>query len=282
MNVTLISYTQDARELLLFTKQTRLTQDAALLQEIKEWPEERKAKELTYMLGTIQSSWEFVDYIFYISGVSRAFTHQFVRTREGELGDDELYTGPRHKRLGSYAQQSQRTVDMTGAGFVMPQAVQWPLNAEMRDFAGSIGEKYTEFLERGVKPQDARAILPTNVATSITAKFNLRTLSEMAKLRLCTRTQGEYQDVFRAMRLAIIKVHPWAEPFIRVHCAATGVCCFPNYAECPIKPGIFDPDTGKVWPYPDGSVDVAPWTRQEIQILWERTKFEATPKGDQK
>jgi thymidylate synthase ThyX len=62
---------------------------------------------LDYISKTIRSSWEFVDYTFQITGVTRAFTHQFVRTR-----------------TGSYAQQSQRSVDMSsGIEVRMPNSV---------------------------------------------------------------------------------------------------------------------------------------------------------------
>lgn len=290
MKVTLVNYTAEARELLLFTKQTRLSMDAGLMEEIRSWPEEKKQKELAYMLGTIQSSWEFVDYVFSIEGVSRAFTHQFVRTRTGDIGgDDEVYIGPRHAKLGSYAQQSQRTVDMSGFEYVTGPAIEKDAMAVDRYKWAmvQIGREYERLIQLRAPPQDARGILPTNICTSIMAKFDLRTISEMAKLRLCSRTQGEYQDVFRAMRLAILNVHPWASPFIRVHCAATGVCCFPNYAECPIKPGIFNPDTGKVWG-PE-TIDngqtitlVLPKTKEEIQSAWEGMKFEATPRQEPK
>lgn len=276
MKVTLLSYTPDALELLLMTKQTRLTMSPGLLAEIKAWPAERKQQELDYMRGTIQSSWEFCDYVFLIDGVSRAFTHQFVRTRQG-----------------SYAQQSQRTVDMTGFDYV----VTGPLTLNNRGpevhsnashaYAGSYPEaaqeeyheamvdanlRYQNLIAAGVPPQDARGILPTNIATNITAKFNLRGMADMAKIRLCTRTQGEYQDVFRKMRDAVIEVHPWAEPFIRVHCAALGVCAFPNFKECPIKGGVYNADTGMRW---DGNA--FPLTRDEIQELWQITRFEALP-----
>ncbi len=94
------------------------------------------------------------------------------------------------------------------------------------------------------------------------------------------------------MRLAIIAVHPWAEPFLRVACAKRGVCQFPNYTECPIKPGIFNPETGGIWPNLDGSpiLDrimcagkyVSPLTKSEIQARWEGMKFEAIPKESAK
>jgi flavin-dependent thymidylate synthase len=276
MKVTLLSYTPDALELLLMTKQTRLTMTPGLLEEVKAWPIERKMAELDYMRGTIQSSWEFVDYTFLIDEVSRAFTHQFVRTRQG-----------------SYAQQSQRTVDMTGFQYLIPPALSdsgesevhttWPGGGGFSAWEDKhlvyIGgmqaahDHYHRMIELGVDPQDARGVLPTNIATNIVGKFSLRTLSDMAKIRLCTRTQGEYQDVFRAMRDVVIAIHPWAEPFIRVHCAALGVCAFPNFKECPIKPGVFNPDTGHAW---DENYDY-PKTREQIQQLWQITRYEAVP-----
>ena len=274
MNVSLINVTQEARELLLFTKQTRLSMDNGLMDEIRAWPEEKKAAELKYMLGTIKSSWEFCDYVFSIDGVTRAFTHQFVRTRSGH-----------------YAQQSQRTVDMSGFDYVVPQAFEDASDDgfyEWSDcFKGAMcdaNDAYQHLISVGANPQDARGLLPTNVCTNIIGKFNLRTLSEMARVRLCTRTQGEYQNVFRKMRQLVIAVHPWAEPFIRVACAADGVCCFPNYAECPIKPGVFNPDTGKRWDGQEADGNgwkqkpIRPLTRDEIQVIWEGTKFEAVPK----
>ncbi len=264
MKVELIKYDPDALELLLFTKQTRLSMNGGLLDEIKKWPEEKKLKELAYMRGTIQSSWEFTNYIFSIEGVSRAFTHQLVRTR-----------------TGSYAQQSQRTVDMSGFKYVTPDAFEddYELLGHYEYAMSGINNTYQEMIQKGANPQDARGILPTNIATNIIASFTLRTLADMAKLRLCTRTQGEYQNVFREMRKKVIEVHPWTADFILVHCAATGVCCFPNYKECPIKPPIFNPDVGGRW---DGDTSRPPATRSEINKAWEETRFEAIPASNDK
>lgn len=293
MQVSLIQYDKDALELLLLTKQTRLTMSPGLLEEVKAWPFDRKMKELDYMRGTIQSSWEFISYTFLVDGVSRAFTHQFVRSRQG-----------------SYAQQSQRTVDMSGFDYVSTGVMAedgkphlnntkdedwepWNRRDEMFRYAMiSANNWYEKLIESEVPPQDARGVLPTNVATNIVAKFNLRTLADMAKIRLCYRTQGEYQEVFRAMRDEVIKVHPWADPFIRVHCAAVGTCAFPNFKECPIKGGVFNADTGRRWDEAKNVVhicndDIAfptvverslpPVTRDEQQRAWEGIRFEAIP-----
>ena len=198
MKVQLISYTDDAVNLLLFTKNTRLMNDDDAYSQIAEWPNEKKQEELDYMLQTIRSSWEFIDYTFNIRDVSRGFTHQFVRTRQA-----------------SYAQQSQRTVDMSGFGYYTPpriaenEVAKALYDQAMKD----INDSY-QALREIVPAEDARGVLPTNIHTNIVAKFNLRTLSEMAKSRLSPRAQGEYQEVFKLMVSEVVAVHPWAEPFL--------------------------------------------------------------------
>ena len=198
MKVQLVSYTDDAVNLLLFTKNTRLMNDDDAYSQIAEWPQEKKQEELDYMLNTIRSSWEFIDYTFNIRDVSRGFTHQFVRTRQA-----------------SYAQQSQRTVDMSGFGYYTPPRIaENEVAKALYDVAmNQINESY-QALREIVPAEDARGILPTNIHTNIVAKFNLRTLSEMAKSRLSPRAQGEYQEVFKLMVAEVTKVHPWALPFL--------------------------------------------------------------------
>ena len=199
MKVKLINYTSDAKNLLLFTKNTRLMNEDDAYAKIKDWPEDKKQAELDYMLNTIKSSWEFVDYVFDIREVTRGFTHQFVRTRQG-----------------SYAQQSQRTVDMEGFDYYVPEEIEkYPAGKHHYDEAmKTINEYYQKLRNSGVNPEDARGILPTNIHTNIVAKFNLRTLHEMAKSRLSPRAQGEYREVFKLMVAEVIKVHDWAEPFL--------------------------------------------------------------------
>ena len=226
MKVNLLSYTPDALTLLLRTKNTRLKHD----EDPATWSEERRAEHLAYMRDTIKSSWEFVTYVFELSEVSRAFTHQLVRTR-----------------AGSYAQESQRTIDASDNGFLPLVLPDNPAAEGLYNMSCvNSFQDYASLLHSGVHPQDARGVLPTATLTNITAQFNLRTLSEMARVRLCTRTQGEYQDVFRAMRAAVLAVHPWAADFINVQCAATGTCAFPRFGRTGCK--FWDPrmDTSAV------------------------------------
>lgn len=202
--IELIEYTGKGRadqrwhaaDLLIFTKQTRLEMSADGLESVKAMSESEKRKELSYMAGTIPSSWEFVDLTFLISGVSRATAQQITRTR-----------------TASYAMQSQRVTDLRGVGVVNP----YPEGSEQAmDFAVGAAtclEEYGRAIENGVAPQDARGLLPMSVECNLVAKYNLRSLVDLIAARRSLRAQGEYAQIADDMYKAVIEVWPWAAAF---------------------------------------------------------------------
>lgn len=202
MKVTLISHTPDAVNLLLFTKSTRLNLSPGLMDEIRAWPEEKKLQELEYMANTIPSSWEFVDYTFLVEGVSRAYTHQQVRTR-----------------AASYAQQTLRVLNVSDFDYVFTDKNKEDecAFAVIKGHIEATKNAYKNLIALGQPAEDARGILPTNIATNIVCKFNLRTFVELAKSRTGGRTQGEYQKVINAMCDEVLCVHPWADKFLFQH-----------------------------------------------------------------
>jgi flavin-dependent thymidylate synthase len=225
MKVSLIDYTGSghsdpadyAASLLVFTKSTRLEMSPGLFSDILAWPTEKKLKELEYMANTIPSSWEMCDYTFMIEGVTRAFTHQFVRTR-----------------TASYAQQTMRVLDVSeGPGWDYLTGPSIPEKGFEGDACGKstfdpkvarghlyhnimsvIAAGYKHLIKDGATIEDARGILPTNIKTNIVAKMNMRTFVEMARKRSSPRTQGEYRDVLEAMKEQVRAVHPWIGLFI--------------------------------------------------------------------
>lgn len=217
MQVTLIDYQPNALELLLGTKNTRL----GFGEDVSTWSAAKKEEHLSYMRDTIKSSWEFVNYTFEITNVTRSFTHQLVRTRSGK-----------------YAQESQRTVDVRDHEILVPESVEknQVLHSMWLNTVEDIKDFYAFMIDTGIPVQDARDILSTGMTTSIKAQFHLRALHDMGKVRLCARTQGLYQDVFRQMRAAVLQVHPWVgeHRFIEVACVADGQCAFPRFGrkEC--------------------------------------------------
>lgn len=240
MKVTLIDYQLDALEILIFTRSTRLK--GVSLADICHWEHDRKMDELAKIKDTIKSSWEFVTYVFSIEDVSRNFTHQLVRTR-----------------TQSYAQESLRAVDASDAG-----VYNLGLNEAYDDAVYTSLTCYKEQIEQGVPLQDARGCLPGDILTSIVVKTDLRTLHDTALTRLCVRTAGEYQDVFKKMKAAVVDVHPWTEDFINVACVQTGICCFPRYNECPVQ---------------EHTVKVTEIQKHGIKYVWEQTNHVADPSG---
>jgi thymidylate synthase (FAD) len=213
MKVTLIDYTgagspnpsRRAANLLVFTKSTRLQMDPGRMKTIEEMSWKEIITELAYMAKTIPSSWEFVNYTFLIEGVSRAFTHQFVRTR-----------------TGSYAQQTMRILNVSGFDYVTGPSIGEPSIEDRpdepaniyREAMAGIQTAYDKLISAGVAIEDARGILPTNICTNIVASFNLRVVCELSRKRASSRTQGEYRDVLEAMKAEVIEVHPFADIFL--------------------------------------------------------------------
>lgn len=244
--VTLVNFTEEALELLIYTKSGRLA-TGTTLEEIMGWPEEQKMEHLDYMMNTIKTSFEFVDYVFEIKNVSRAFTHQLVRTR-----------------TASFQQQAMRVVDASEFDHLV--TTDHPRYESAAEYSK---ECYAEMLQEGVAAQDARGVLPTAIHTQIMMKANLRTLSNMAELRLCKRAEGEYQGVFKQMVDEVLKIHPWAEPLLRVYCGKYGICAFPRYDKCPIAENTYNVKHQGQLSY-DEVLD-------NIMEVWEKTQHVANP-----
>jgi len=201
IRVDLINNTPNAVNTLIYTKSTRLEQGADTRVKVTNMTECEKDEQLKYMANTIPSSWEFINYVFEIKNVTRAFTHQFVRTR-----------------TGSYAQQTMRMLNKKSFTYRIPPRFEAKGMEVARkkyiDCMSEIQACYDALIDGGAEVEDARGVLPTNIHTNIIAQFNLRTISEMAKTRTGLRTQDEYREVLEQMIGAVLKVHPWAEHFL--------------------------------------------------------------------
>lgn len=201
--VTLIDFTGAGRrdevwhaaDILLFTKATRLNMTPDLFHQIQQTPSKEKLVELKKMASTIPSSWEFVDMTFLIQDVTRPCAQQITRTR-----------------TGSYAMQSQRVVDVSGAGVRNPATDQGAREA-FGEAARAALEGYSRLVEGGLPLQDARGVLPQNIKCNLVAKYNLRGFVDLVKARLSLRTQDEYAEIVHQMKEAILNKWRWSATF---------------------------------------------------------------------
>ena len=204
MKVTLIDGTgmgtldpaRYAAHILIYTKSTRLQMSPGLLYEVKQKTDDEIRQELKIMADTNPGSWEFVHFTFLIQGVSRAFTHQLVRTR-----------------TASYAQQTMRTVPMEGWTYETGPSVQ--NNERYKSIMDIIADNYQKLIKEGARVEDARGILPTNIHTNINMSINMRNFINFSRKRASIRVQDEHTKVVDAMVREIEAVYPWFHIFYK-------------------------------------------------------------------
>jgi len=180
---------------------------------------------------------EQVWFEFGISGVSRAFSHQFVRHRIGI----------------SFEQQSQRYVAFKKGEFpyTVPETVRRAGFAEdMERLLEDVGRLYEKMLEHDVPAEDARFVLPSAANTNFKVTINFQELLHIADLRLCTRAQWEFRKVASLMRAEIHGVFPELARYLQPKCGERrmGYCdeSHDDWQRCPIgekrphKAALFD------------------------------------------
>lgn len=141
-----------------------------------------KRVESCYKAGHM-SVFEHASVTFRISGISRACSHQLVR-----------------HRVASYSQQSQRycKIDVSRDDwFVIPEGV-----VDVDAFVSHMYEcamRYNAALDAGVRPEDARYLLPEACKTEIVVSMNLRELFHFFDTRMSQRAQWEIRALAKVM-----------------------------------------------------------------------------------
>jgi len=119
---------------------------------------------------------------FYISGCSRAMTHQLVR-----------------HRLVSVSQQSQRYVDEKSFQYVIPPSVPDERREEFEQDMESIRAMYSKWQNRGLKKEDARFVLPNACTSEIVISANFREFRHIFAVRCAPQAQWEIRQACFAM-----------------------------------------------------------------------------------
>ncbi len=168
-------------------------------------PNPATAKQRDYFKNIIQqrhfSVFEHSSATFYLTGVSRSFTHELIR----------------HRHL-SYSQLSQRFVDLSDPEMVVHPGLEAILEEEAVDSEGAsfiterlddaveaIKEAYSEItktladIEDGPKKKEireaARAILPNMTATKIVVTGNMRAWRHFILMRATVHADREIQEI---------------------------------------------------------------------------------------
>ena len=223
MKVKLISTTQNLLDI-LYTGARTCYNAGSPIDMFEEVGNISRDKKLKLINGCIKSNHQSIlehsQFTFAIEGVSRALTHQLVRHRHC-----------------SFSQQSQRYVNLEGTfDYVTPKALQdeGDLQGYFAECMQQAYESYTELINKGVKPEDARAVLPNACCTNMVITLNLRSLIHLCNERLCTRAQLEIRQLVQLMVKEVLIENEWLKPYLQPKCASLGYC--PEYKGCGSKP----------------------------------------------
>lgn len=130
---------------------------------------------------------EYVDTVWVIKNVSRAFQQQLTRTR-----------------LASYSIQSMRVVTKNGFAsnghYTMPPNLTESQKIDFHNSMLEIEKQYQKMLADGINVEDARSILPMCIHSDISFRINMNALYHMLMQRFCVNTQWEYRQVARQIK----------------------------------------------------------------------------------
>ena len=148
---------------------------------------------------------EHVSFTFHIQGISRACLAQLSRHR--------------HISLSVRSQRYCREDDFL---FVNPFPDGSFGAAEFEEYMEDARANYADMVDDGIKPEDARAVLPNACCTELYLTANARALIEMSHLRMCRRAQREIQELFYAIRSCLRHVSPIVAQNMVPSCQAHG------------------------------------------------------------
>jgi thymidylate synthase (FAD) len=154
-------------------------------QSVKETEHEKLALLQNIIKKGHLSIIEHASFTFLIEGISRVASHQLVR-----------------HRMASYTQQSFRYTK--AMEYELPDSLKD--NLEVKFYMNSIFSLYNTLIEKGVKKEDARYILPNAVTSDIVVTMNARELRHFFELRLDVSAQAEIRELAKKMLTEVQKV----------------------------------------------------------------------------
>lgn len=167
---------------------------------------------------------EFIDLHFLFEGVTRAWMDQLVRQRTAVYVAESL----------RFSVKEDLAMEV-----VMPPSIAKLTDDDPRRVTWEEGvrhatEAYNKLVNAGIPAEDARGLIPLNVAVRVHYKTNLRGLAQHAGMRLCSQAQWEWKQVWHKIILAIRNYGPEADRWqqaeiaklFRPICYQTGRCQF--------------------------------------------------------
>ena len=221
MNVKLIGYSPNAEKIPAMA--AKLTHSISKPENLEKTTKNELNSILNHVINLGHTSViEHTSFTFAISDVSRSLTHQLVR-----------------HRIASYAQQSQRYVNLKKPNYVIPPKI--AANTEMKkayeNTMNIIWDQYNKLIEMKIPAEDSRYVLPNAACTNIIVTMNARSLLNFFELRCCLHAQWEIRKLANLMLKEIKKKAPIIFKNAGPTCKNKGYCS-ENNKNCPLFPKL--------------------------------------------
>jgi len=188
----------------------KLTHSPSNIDELEKTSDKEFSSILRHVMNLGHTSViEHTCFTFGISDVSRSLTHQLVR-----------------HRIASYAQQSQRYVNLVEPVFVTPPTIlkDAAMKKAYNNTMKTIWAQYNKLLEMGIPAEDARYVLPNATCTNIIVTMNARSLLNFFELRCCLHAQWEIRTLANKMLNLVKKEAPTIFSNAGPICKTKGFC----------------------------------------------------------
>jgi flavin-dependent thymidylate synthase len=208
--------------------------------------------------GGLQTALESQVVVFEVSGVSRACTHQIVRTRKAAFHQQSM-------RASFYGDRPEMR---------MPESI-WRASNEVRELwieaMKATHRAYQATCETDVSYQDARYILPEGTTNYIMMEYPLREFINVYAYRGCSMFQWEIVTVMRMARDLLVRNYPWLDPYVKISCEKTkGALDAPKWDEMddplPHQEAYAHHCTFQGWESVEGQCPF-PWARESNRIF---------------
>ena len=219
MNVKLIGYSSNPEKIPAMA--AKLTHSIAKPEDLENNPDDELNSILKHVLNLGHTSIiEHTSFTFAISDVSRSLTHQLVR-----------------HRIASYAQQSQRYVNLKKPNYVIPPKINANkiMKKAYQETMDIIWKQYNTLIEMNIPAEDSRYVLPNAACTNIIVTMNARSLLNFFELRCCLHAQWEIRILANLMLKELQKKAPIIFKDAGPACKSKGICT-ENNKECPLYP----------------------------------------------
>lgn len=176
------------------------------------------------MKTTLQSPLEAIKLHFVIEGVDRAFTHQMVRQRTANFGQESLRFAVMGDLIDATTvppelHKTERSINLDVAHMVSYNGM---INSREFEYASQddrnravwdwtitqIDKAYHYLAEHGIAAEEARGLLPHCTATRLHWQTDMRGLMKVMGERLCTQAQFHWRMVAALVQQAIRTYKP--------------------------------------------------------------------------